>query len=106
MPRSSPTPPFRCWGTLTACATFTSIRASDAEEAIAVAVDAKTGYPSACDAGQTLVHEAIAPALLPRVAEALQGRGDAVAGDDTARKIVPMAAADGEESSTEYGERI
>ncbi len=81
--------------------------AADAEKAIAIAVDAKTGYPSACNAIETLlVHEAIAPALLPRVAEALQEQGVTLRGDDAAQKIVPMAAADEEDWSTEYSDLI
>lgn len=50
--------------------------AADLDMALALAVDAKTEYPAACNAIETLLlHERIAPAFLPRVASALTARG-------------------------------
>ncbi|WP_293230245.1 glutamate-5-semialdehyde dehydrogenase [Microcoleus sp. PH2017_05_CCC_O_A] len=48
-------------------------KAADINKAVEIAVDAKTQYPAACNAIETmLVHSAIAPKFLPIVAEALQ----------------------------------
>ncbi|MGF1514707.1 MAG: glutamate-5-semialdehyde dehydrogenase [Elainellaceae cyanobacterium] len=81
--------------------------AADPRQAIAIAVDAKTGYPSACNAIETLlVHEAIAPALLPRVVEALREKEVALRGDEAARQIVAMDAAEEQDWATEYSDLI
>ncbi|HJQ31933.1 MAG TPA: glutamate-5-semialdehyde dehydrogenase [Pyrinomonadaceae bacterium] len=51
-------------------------RAADARKAVAVALDSKTQYPAACNAAETLlVHEEIAPRLLPELIEALRAAG-------------------------------
>ena len=51
-------------------------RSADIEQAVAIAVDSKVQYPSACNAIETLlVHGEIAPLFLPRLATALQLHG-------------------------------
>jgi glutamate-5-semialdehyde dehydrogenase len=61
---------------------------ADLDVATRVVVDAKTNRPSVCNAAESLVvHAAVAPAFLPRVAQALEGVE--LVGDDTARQLVP-----------------
>ncbi|MGQ9867205.1 MAG: glutamate-5-semialdehyde dehydrogenase [Pseudanabaenaceae cyanobacterium] len=81
--------------------------AADREKAIALAVDAKTQYPAACNAIETLlVDAAIAPALLPSIAQALTQQGVELRGDDQARKLYPMNPATAEDWATEYCDLI
>jgi glutamate-5-semialdehyde dehydrogenase len=69
--------------------------------ALAIVANAKMRRVSICGATETLlVDRAIAPSLLPALAEALGGcelRGDA-----EARRLAPMAAANEQDWSTEY----
>jgi glutamate-5-semialdehyde dehydrogenase len=81
-----------------------------ADEALALRVidDAKTDYPAACNAVETvLVHRAIAAEFLPKLAARLRERGVAVHGDDATRAI--LGEMQGEVAPvadwhTEYGE--
>ena len=76
---------------------------ADLDVAVPVIIDAKTQYTAACNAVETLlVHEAIAPALLPRLAEACEAAGVALRGDDAARAIIDCEAATDEDWTTEY----
>jgi glutamate-5-semialdehyde dehydrogenase len=62
-----------------------------ADEALALRVieDAKTDYPAACNAVETvLVHRAIAAEFLPRLAERLWARGVALHGDAMVRELL------------------
>jgi glutamate-5-semialdehyde dehydrogenase len=82
-------------------------KAADLQKAVAIAIDAKTGYPSACNAIETLlVHQAIASDFLPKVAQALQAKQVELRGDESSRRIVEMAAATEEDWSTEYSDLI
>jgi glutamate-5-semialdehyde dehydrogenase len=64
----------------------------DLDMAASVVVDAKTNRPSVCNAAESLVvHESVAAAFLPRVAEALEGVE--LVGDDAARALVPRIGA-------------
>ena len=83
-------------------------RAADLEKAVAIAVDAKTQYPAACNAIETLlVHEAIAQQFLPAVGRALAAKQVEVRGDDRARAIVPSwAAATAADWETEYSDLV
>jgi glutamate-5-semialdehyde dehydrogenase len=65
---------------------------ADLDVAASVVVDAKTNRPSVCNAAESLlVHESVAAAFLPRVAEALEGVE--LVGDDAARALVPRIGA-------------
>jgi glutamate-5-semialdehyde dehydrogenase len=62
-----------------------------ADEALALRVieDAKTDYPAACNAVETvLVHRAIAAEFLPKLAERLRAKGVALHGDATVRELL------------------
>jgi glutamate-5-semialdehyde dehydrogenase len=64
--------------------------AADLEEALDIAVNAKTNRPSVCNAAESLVvHEAVADAFLPRVCAALAGHGVELVGDEPARARWP-----------------
>lgn len=80
---------------------------ADMTKAVEIAVDAKTHYPAACNAIETLlVHQTIAPKFLPLVAQALQERGVELRGDERSREILDIAAATEEDWATEYSELI
>ncbi len=82
------------------CHTFVHA-AADPDMAVAIVRNAKLRRVSVCGATETLlIDRAVAPKLLPRIVEALQGcefRGDA-----EARSIVPMAAAEDQDWDSEY----
>ncbi len=84
----------------------------DIEQASAIAVDAKVGYPSACNAIETLlVHQDIAAQALPVIAKALQAEGVELRGDDKTRKILTdtltgIESATEEDWATEYSDLI
>jgi glutamate-5-semialdehyde dehydrogenase len=82
-------------------------RAADLQKAIDITVDAKTQYPAACNAIETLlVHSAIAPSFLP-LAAALQKRHVELRGDEATRKILSdILPATEEDWSTEYSDLI
>jgi glutamate-5-semialdehyde dehydrogenase len=79
---------------------------SDADLAMAVkvVVNAKTQRPGVCNAAETLlVHQDAAAAFLPMVADALQGRGVELRGDDATRAILPQVRlAEAADWDTEY----
>lgn len=89
-------------------------QSAEAEMAVAIALDAKTQYPSACNAIETLlVHEAIAPTVLPALATALQGAGVELRGDAAVLEILsptslaaPITAVTEADWSTEYSDLI
>jgi glutamate-5-semialdehyde dehydrogenase len=77
------------------------------EKAIPIAVDAKTQYPSACNTIETLlIHQAIAPTILPPLATALQAQGVELRGDSRSCAFFPMLPATEADWSTEYGDLI
>ena len=79
-----------------------------ADEALALRVieDAKTDYPAACNAVETvLVHRAIAAEFLPKLAEHLRARGVELHGDATVRELLRGVEVEAvEDWHTEYGE--
>jgi glutamate-5-semialdehyde dehydrogenase len=82
-------------------------KAADLTKAVEIALDAKTHYPAACNAIETLlVHQAIANEFLPLVAQALQERGVELRGDRRTCEILDIAAASEVDWATEYSDLI
>jgi glutamate-5-semialdehyde dehydrogenase len=80
---------------------------ADLQKAIAITVDAKTQYPAACNAIETLlVHESIATKFLPPVAQALQERHVELRGDQETCQILEISAATEADWATEYSDLI
>jgi glutamate-5-semialdehyde dehydrogenase len=78
--------------------------AADADMALRIAINAKTQKPGVCNAMETLlIHEAIAPILLPRLQEAFAAKNVELRGCAKTRAILPsIAEAQEEDWSTEY----
>ncbi len=82
-------------------------KSADIEKAVNIAVDAKTQYPAACNAIETmLVHSRIAPEFLPVAAGALQQRNVELRGDERTRAIVSVSSAAEADWATEYSDLI
>ncbi len=77
---------------------------ADLEKAIRIADNAKTQRYGTCNTMETLlVHEAIAPRVLPRLAGIYLGKGVELRGDDATRALVAQAkTATAEDWATEY----
>jgi glutamate-5-semialdehyde dehydrogenase len=77
---------------------------ADAEKAIRIADNAKTQRYGTCNTLETLlVHEAIAPRVLPRLARIYLDKGVELRGDGAARALVPeMTAATEQDWYTEW----
>ncbi|MGH1394067.1 MAG: glutamate-5-semialdehyde dehydrogenase [Trichormus sp.] len=82
--------------------------AADIDKAVQISVDAKIQYAAACNAIETmLVHQAIAPEFLPKVAAALQAVDVELRGDEQTLKILPdIAPAIDADWETEYSDLI
>lgn len=82
--------------------------AADIEQAASIAVDAKVGYPSACNAIETLlVHKDIAAKALPIMAKSLQAENVELRGDEATRQILSgIKAATEDDWVTEYSDLI
>ena len=77
--------------------------AADPAKAIAITVNAKMRRVSVCGATETLlIDRAVAPTLLPQIAEALRARGCELRGDAEARAITAMNEATEKDWRTEY----
>ncbi|MBR8834284.1 MAG: glutamate-5-semialdehyde dehydrogenase [Stigonema ocellatum SAG 48.90 = DSM 106950] len=83
-------------------------KAADIEKAISITVDAKTNYPAACNAIETLlIHSSIAATFLPKVAAALGELNVELRGDERSREILQdMAVATEKDWETEYSDLI
>lgn len=83
-------------------------KSADIEQALPIAVDSKVGYPSACNAIETLlVHRDIADKALPMLAKALQTEGVELRGDEDARQILTdISPATEADWATEYSDLI
>ncbi len=86
-------------------------QAADLQKAVDIAVDAKTQYPAACCAMETLlVDSAIAPTFLPLAVAALHKCNVEVRGDEATQKILntsySLVPATEEDWSTEYSDLI
>lgn len=80
---------------------------ADIQKAVNITVDAKTNYPAACNAVETLlVHSDVAAEFLPKVVGELQQHNVELRGDERTQKITPMQAATAEDWSTEYCDLI
>jgi glutamate-5-semialdehyde dehydrogenase len=81
--------------------------AADLHKAISIAVDAKTQYPAACNAIETLlVHRSIAPTFLPKIQLALAQKGVKLLGDKPTREIIDILPATETDWQTEYSDLI
>jgi len=82
-------------------------KAANIAQAIDIAVDAKTQYPAACNAIETLlVHQAISPIFLPAVATALQERRVKLRGDQATCSLLNIPAATESDWATEYSDLV
>ncbi|MBD2042257.1 glutamate-5-semialdehyde dehydrogenase [Microcoleus sp. FACHB-672] len=82
-------------------------KAADIQKAVTIAVDAKTHYPAACNAIETLlVHKEMAADFLPAVGEALQKQNVELRGDDSSREFINIVPATEVDWSTEYSDLI
>ncbi|MDZ4776706.1 MAG: glutamate-5-semialdehyde dehydrogenase [Alphaproteobacteria bacterium] len=80
---------------------------ADPAKAIAITVNAKMRRVTVCGSTETLlIDRAVAPSLLPQIADALRTAGCALRGDDDARAITPMDAATEADWRTEYLDAI
>ena len=79
---------------------------ADLEDALSIAINAKTQRPSVCNAAETvLVHSAVANEFVPRLLHAMDAHGVELRGDDRVRQLastVPVAEATDEDWATEY----
>ncbi len=81
---------------------------ADLEKAATIAVDAKAGYPSACNAIETLlIHRDLAASGLPKLAAALQEAQVQLKGDRRTQAILPdILPAHEEDWATEYSDLV
>ncbi len=85
------------------CHVYVDERA-DLDAALRIAVNAKTNRTSVCNAAESLVvHEAVADAFLPRVADALVAQGVELVGNDGARRrVAAIGVATDDDFGREY----
>jgi len=89
-------------------------QAANLEQAMAIAVDSKTQYPSACNSIETLlIHEAIATQFFELGIPALQAKDVQLRGDERTLALLststlsePLMAASEDDWSTEYSDLI
>ena len=82
-------------------------KAAEIDKAIKITVDAKTHYPAACNAIETLlVHQDIAKEFLPQIATALLNEDVQLRGDEATAKIIDVKLADDHDWQTEYSDLI
>jgi len=80
---------------------------ADLSQAIAITVDAKTQYPAACNAIETLlVNQEIAPQFLPLLASALTAQKVKIKGDEITQTLIPCEVATEADWQTEYSDLI
>ncbi|VEP16236.1 Gamma-glutamyl phosphate reductase [Hyella patelloides LEGE 07179] len=82
-------------------------KSANQTQAVEITVDAKTHYPAACNAIETLlVHQDIAATALPSIAKALIAEGVELRGDTATREIIEAQPATEEDWNTEYSDLI
>jgi glutamate-5-semialdehyde dehydrogenase len=85
------------------CHTYIHAESADPAKAEAIILNAKLRRVGVCGSTETMLIDAsIAPALLPRLAKALEAAGCELRGDERARAIHPMTPATEEDWTTEY----
>ncbi|YAI81384.1 MAG: glutamate-5-semialdehyde dehydrogenase [cyanobacterium endosymbiont of Rhopalodia sterrenbergii] len=76
-------------------------------KAIAITLDSKTQYPAACNAIETLlIHQDIAPQLLPKIARVLKENNVELRGDKICQQLIDIIPATEEDWKTEYSDLI
>ena len=82
-------------------------KACDKEKAIPVIIDAKTQYPAACNAVETLlVHRDIAGEFLPPLAAALAEKKVTLKGTEEVARIIPVEVISDDDFHKEYADLI
>ena len=82
-------------------------QSADIPMACDIAIDSKCQYVSVCNAMETLlVHQAIAPKLLPVLCEKYKERGTRLLGCERTRAIIPMEPATEKDWDTEYLDNV
>lgn len=82
-------------------------KTADATKATSIVNDSKAGYPSACNAIETLlIHRDCAAQVLPVLADGLRTHNVELRGDDRARQILHLSEATDADWSTEYSDLI
>jgi glutamate-5-semialdehyde dehydrogenase len=82
-------------------------KSANIERAVEITVDAKTHYPAACNAIETLlVHRELAATVLPSIAKALIAKEVELRGDAATREIIEAQPVTEEDWSTEYSDLI
>lgn len=79
---------------------------ADVKKATDICIDAKTQYPSACNAVETiLIHESLLENYLPQLIIEFEKAGVTVKGDEKCKEYVPhLELASKEDWATEYGD--
>ena len=79
---------------------------ADVKKATDICIDAKTQYPSACNAVETiLIHESLVENYLPQLVIEFEKAGVKVKGDEKCKQFVPhIELATTEDWATEYGD--
>ena len=82
-------------------------KTADATKATSIAIDAKAGYPSACNAIETLlIHQDHAAQVLPTLADGLRAHNVELRGDDRARQVLDISETTDADWGTEYSDLI
>lgn len=88
-------------------------KTADLDKAVAITIDAKTQYPSACNTIETLlIHQDIAPAFLPLVIPALQAQAVELRADQQTQRLAGtqfssvLKPTDETDWATEYSDLI
>jgi glutamate-5-semialdehyde dehydrogenase len=82
-------------------------REVDIDQALRIAIDAKTQYPAACNAIETLlIHREVAPAFLTAALPAMASAGVSLRGDAAAQSLGVSHAASDDDWRSEYSDLV